>query len=239
VSSIESTRTERRTQQLRSAQSTPINTDRKRKRRKPVFNRAAKRRHEIEAHARHVGAADTDDLSRWLIAWIWHNSQSTDQVWAVVECAVRMGGKLSCAEAAEIIEEASITRRHMSADRLARWLGVTSFYGKRARASMSFDLVKAVRVDGKPRNKFVLGLGSQKDGVTGRIAAHLLLIAISRMKRHGLNETQRRLLLSEMIRKGARRPTITEVEGWLPDQVWMRANWTPLVDELTAWLRSV
>jgi hypothetical protein len=104
---------------------------------------------------------------------------------------------------------------------------------------MSFDLVKAVRVDGKPRNKFVLGLGSQKDGVTGRIAAHLLLIAISRMKRHGLNETQRRLLLSEMIRKGARRPTITEVEGWLPDQVWMRANWTPLVDELTAWLRSV
>jgi len=36
-----------------------------------------------------VGAADTDDFSRWLIARIWHNPKSTDQLWAVIELASR------------------------------------------------------------------------------------------------------------------------------------------------------
>ena len=106
-----------------------------------------------------------------------------------------------------------------------------SLYGERARGSVSFDLVKAVRVDGKPRHKFVLGLGSQKDGATGRVAAHMLLLAIGRMKRHGLNVAQRRALLTELIRKGARRPTIAECEGWN-----MNSTWTAYVDELAAWL---
>lgn len=35
--------------------------------------------------------------------------------------------------------------------------------GVRATASTSFDLVRAVRVDGKPRHDFVLGLGSIKN----------------------------------------------------------------------------
>jgi hypothetical protein len=103
----------------------------------------------------------------------------------------------------------------------------------RARASKSFDLVKAVRIDGKPRHKFVLGLGSQKDTATGRDAAYLLLVAIGRMKSHGLNEPQRRALLTELIRKGVRRPTITECEGWN-----LNSGWTPHVDELVAWLRG-
>jgi hypothetical protein len=65
------------------------------------FDRAVKRRREIEAHARYVGAADTDDLSRWLIAWVWHNWQSKDQTTAVIECARRIGRKgMSPAEAA-------------------------------------------------------------------------------------------------------------------------------------------
>jgi hypothetical protein len=80
--------------------------------RRKHFDRAVRRRREIEAHARHVGAADTDDLSRWLIAWVWHNSQSKDQINAVRECARRMGRKgMSPAEALEIIEEASIGTR--------------------------------------------------------------------------------------------------------------------------------
>jgi hypothetical protein len=37
------------------------------------FDRTTLRRREIERHAIDVGAADTDDLSRWLIAWVWHN----------------------------------------------------------------------------------------------------------------------------------------------------------------------
>jgi hypothetical protein len=93
--------------------------------RRKHFDRTVRRRREIEAHARHVGAADTDDLSRWLIAWVWHNWQSKDQINALMECARRMGHKrMSPAEALEIIEEASITRKCWSADSLARFLGL-------------------------------------------------------------------------------------------------------------------
>jgi hypothetical protein len=42
-----------------------------------------------------------------------------------MECANNMGGKISEAEASAIIEEASITRKHLTADNLARFLGVT------------------------------------------------------------------------------------------------------------------
>ena len=40
------------------------------------FDWRVKRRREIESHGRHAGAADTDDLSRWLVAWVWDNSKS-------------------------------------------------------------------------------------------------------------------------------------------------------------------
>jgi hypothetical protein len=103
----------------------------------------------------------------------------------------------------------------------------------RACAATSFDLVRAVRVGGKPRHRFVLGLGSQKNNVTGRVAAEMLLLAIGRMKSHGLDEKQRQALLAELIRKGARRPTVADVEGWSAS-----SSWTPYVDELVAFLRS-
>jgi hypothetical protein len=89
------------------------------------FDLAAKRRREIVFHARYVGAAQTDDFSRWLIAWVWHNRKAKDQVWSVMECAKNMGGKITEAEAAAITDEASITRKHLSADNLARFLGIT------------------------------------------------------------------------------------------------------------------
>jgi len=65
--------------------------------------------------------------------------------------------------------------------------------------SQSFDLVKAVRIDGKPRHKFVLGLG-------------FWVRAVWRMIRHGLTPEQRRRLIAEMARKGARLPTTAECE---------------------------
>jgi hypothetical protein len=89
------------------------------------FDFPAKRRREIVLHGRYVGAAQTEDFSRWLIAWVWHNPKAKDQIWSVMECAKKMGGKISEAEASEITEEASITRKHLSADNLARFLGVT------------------------------------------------------------------------------------------------------------------
>jgi hypothetical protein len=96
-----------------------------RRRRQNNFSLAAKRRREIVLHARHVGAADTEDFSRWLIAWVWHNPSAKDQIWSVMEAAKSMGGKISEAEASAVTEEASITRKHLNADNLARFLGVT------------------------------------------------------------------------------------------------------------------
>jgi hypothetical protein len=112
-----------------------------------------------------------------------------------------------------------------------QWRAYRARAGNLASASRSFDLVRAVRVDGKPRHQFVLGLGSQKDAATGRLAAHMLLLAIGKMKRHGLNEYQRRGLLAELIRKGARRPTVADCEGW-------NVYYESYVDELVAWLRA-
>jgi hypothetical protein len=83
------------------------------------------RRREIERYAKHVGAAQTDDFPRFLIAWSWHNPKSTDPVWALMNGANRMGGNITEAEASAILEEASITRKHLTADKLALFLGVT------------------------------------------------------------------------------------------------------------------
>jgi hypothetical protein len=97
----------------------------KQQRRRHNFSFPAKRRHEIVLHARHVGAAETEDFSRWLIAWVWYNPSAEDQIWSVMEAAKRMGGEITEAEASAITEEASIRRKHLSADSLARFLGVT------------------------------------------------------------------------------------------------------------------
>jgi hypothetical protein len=90
------------------------------------FDLPAKRRREIVLHGRYVGAAQTEDFSRWLIAWAWHNPKAKDPIWSVMECAKNMGGgEITEAEASAITEEASITRKHLSADNLARFLDVT------------------------------------------------------------------------------------------------------------------
>src|SRR5258707_6143904 len=97
----------------------------RRRRRNRNFDFAAKRRREIVLHARHVGAAETEDFSRWLIAWVWHNRSAKDQIWSLMECAKNMGSKITEVQASDIIEEASITRKHLTADNLARFLVVT------------------------------------------------------------------------------------------------------------------
>ena len=96
-----------------------------RRNRRNSFDRAAKRRKEIVLHARLVGAMDTEDRSRWLIAWHWFNRRAKDPIWSLMEAAKRMGGEITEAEASAITEEASICRRHRLADNLARFLGVT------------------------------------------------------------------------------------------------------------------
>jgi hypothetical protein len=92
--------------------------------RKPrKFNWWVRRRREIERYARDIGAAETDDLSRWLIAWIWHNAGSKDLPGAVMECARRLGRKgFTQAEAEDVIRESWATPRAMKADDLAHYL---------------------------------------------------------------------------------------------------------------------
>jgi hypothetical protein len=92
---------------------------------KGSFDLPAKRRKEIVLHGRLVGAMDSDDRDRWLIAWHWHNPKAIDPIWSLMEAAKRMGGSITEAEASAITEEASITRKHLKADNLAKFLGVT------------------------------------------------------------------------------------------------------------------
>jgi hypothetical protein len=96
-----------------------------RRKHRGAFDFCAKRRREIVLHGRHVGAGDTEDLDRWLIAWVWHNRNAADQIWSVMNAARNMGREIAEAEASAITEEASICRKHLSADNLARFLGVT------------------------------------------------------------------------------------------------------------------
>jgi hypothetical protein len=94
------------------------------RRRRHLFDFAPTRRREIERFAIHVDVARTDDFPRFLIAWSWHNTKSTDPLWALMNCAERLGRKITEAEASAILEEASITRRRMKADNLGRFLGL-------------------------------------------------------------------------------------------------------------------
>jgi hypothetical protein len=83
-------------------------------------------RKEIEKHALYKGAAQTEDLGRWLVAWIWFNPWSRKPAEALVEAARRMGRKnLPIVEAEAIVHEARYTNRRMKADALALWLGCT------------------------------------------------------------------------------------------------------------------
>jgi len=103
------------------------------------FDFKVRRRREIEAHARNVGAAETDDLSRWLMAWLWHFPNllhSRDPVGTVIQAAYAMGKRdLTEAEAKTIIDEARATPRQMESDALARWLGLT--YGVREKLGIT------------------------------------------------------------------------------------------------------
>jgi hypothetical protein len=115
-----------------------------------VFDISAKRRREIEQLAIHVGAADTDDLATYLVAWIWHNPKAQDQAGSVMECARRMGRKgMSPIEAEEIIVEANGTRRRRSADNLARWLGLTWIQRQR----LHIDTIGAIDMNKRARKE--------------------------------------------------------------------------------------
>jgi hypothetical protein len=115
-----------------------------------IFNFDVRRRREIERLALAVGAANTDDLATYLVAWVWHNRACKDehQPFAVVEVAARIGRKgMTEAGAAEIIAEAKKTRRCLTADNLARFLCLTFAQ----RQSLGITTIGAVDVNKKQR----------------------------------------------------------------------------------------
>jgi hypothetical protein len=118
------------------------------RRKQKVFDPAAKRRREIERHARHVGAADTDDFWRWLVAWAWHNTTSKDQVGALENISEKMGRRLGPSEIDEILDVANTGRRACSADAVARFLGLT--YKQRQR--LKITTIGAIDVNKRGRS---------------------------------------------------------------------------------------
>src|SRR4051812_30479442 len=89
------------------------------------FNLRYLRRNEIVALARRLGVAETCDLDRFLIAWIWHRPPSADEdpPGAVIEAAWRMGKPdLTAEEAEEAIIEAQQRRPIFNADKLGEFL---------------------------------------------------------------------------------------------------------------------
>jgi hypothetical protein len=67
---------------------------------------------------------DTEKRDRWLIMWQKHNRDGKDPVWSLQYAAYTMGGKITEAEAEELIGAAS-RAKYLSADQLAQYLGVT------------------------------------------------------------------------------------------------------------------
>jgi hypothetical protein len=94
-------------------------------RRRKNFDFHAKRRKEIVLHARFVGAMDTEDRARWLVAWALHNPGARNQVWSLMQTAQRMGGEITEAEAIAIADQAAEIPYLWKADQLAKYLGLT------------------------------------------------------------------------------------------------------------------
>jgi hypothetical protein len=100
-----------------------IATRRNIKKRSQRFSLNVRRRREIEWHAKYVRP---NDLSKWLIAWSWHNTAAKDQKWSLMECARRLGWKtMQECDALELLERADGLRGQMKADALGRYLQVS------------------------------------------------------------------------------------------------------------------
>jgi len=84
-----------------------------------------RRRREIESIAQYVGAAQTDDYSRYLVLWAQALPERADRMFRLLRAASqRMGRRISEAEAREIVEEARCTSRPRTPDGWARALGL-------------------------------------------------------------------------------------------------------------------
>ena len=98
-------------------------------------------------------------------------------------------------------------------------------------ASTAFDIVRAVRVNGKPRHKYVLGLGSLKYGSTERELFMFWIRAFRSLIQHGLSVEQRFRFADELTRKGVLPPLAEQCAaramegGWIGQTATAVAAW--------------
>jgi hypothetical protein len=89
--------------------------------------------------------------------------------------------------------------------------------------SFSYDLVRAVRINGKPRHKFVLGFGSPVSRWYNSVEPFWLR-AFARMARHGFSKAQQFEIAEQLKRKGIPLPSVKECkEGKAKQFEWNEA----------------
>jgi hypothetical protein len=123
-----------------------------RRRKRGGFAFLPTRRCEITRHAIHVGAAKTDDLYRWCLAWCWNNPRAQNLRWSLWNWSkYTLRRELTDAELDDIIGDIQNkrTRKHLTADRLAKWLGLT--YA--VRQALRITTIGAIDVPKRARKK--------------------------------------------------------------------------------------
>jgi hypothetical protein len=105
-----------------------------------------------------------------------------------------------------------------------------------ANESRSYDLVRAVRINGQPRHKFVLGFGSPKSRWIPESMAipAFWTRSFARMEKHGFNKEQRFAIAEMLASKGIPLPTVKECRK---EKVKWGTERDTLYDEVIAFVR--
>jgi hypothetical protein len=109
-----------------------------------------RRRREIEALVRDIGAAETDEYPRYLVLWAQALPENADRMIGILRNAsLRMRHQITEDEARDIIEEARTTSRPRTPDGWARALGLT--YARRQRIGIT--TIGAIDVNKRQRTQ--------------------------------------------------------------------------------------
>lgn len=110
-----------------------------------------------------------------------------------------------------------------------KWGFRYKIWDKAAPVSLSYDLVRAVRINGQPRHKFVLGFGSpvsvSKCVGERRVITFFWMHSFDRMEEHGLPKEQRFHIAEMLAGKGIPLPTVKECRTEKAKNIkWRAAN---------------
>jgi hypothetical protein len=85
-------------------------------------------------------------------------------------------------------------------------------WDKSAPTSLSYDLVRAVRINGQPRHKFVLGFGSPVSRWNESVVPFWGRV-FQRTAKHGFTKDQQFAIADQLKRKGIPLPTVKECKA--------------------------